>query len=433
MLLIYTHKITNRIAYIFDFAFKHHFSIDYRITTERDEFIAYESEKLNYSYENFENIPSIYPKTLLVQDDFVSQSIEVEPYRDSYIFFVTNKGDLPFDVFSASFYLITRYEEYFESYLDRFGRYDPRNSIAWKKGFLNQPIVNHWLNWLLDVLLKYYPDLRFIPTKYQYQPTIDIDNAFAYRRKGMGRQIGGFFKSAFKGDFHDITERLFVISGMEKDPYDTYSRIIELHDRYELTPYYFFLLANYGGQDTSISANDTEFQNLIIRHAERFPVGIHPSFSSYFDISVLKNEVEQLATILGKEVDYSRFHFVKFALPQSYENLLTVGIKHDFSMGYPSRIGFRCGYAGDFKFFNLRSNTPTSLTVHPFQVMDAALNYYMKLDPDEAVNQVRHIIDNVRKVGGTFTTIWHNESLCEKRNWKGWSSVYDQIVRYAAE
>ncbi len=433
MLLIYVHKITPRIEYIFDFVFNCHFTLSYRLTIDRDEFFSYQGPKLNYSYEEFDNIPWIYPTLLLVQDDLVPQFIDVEHYRNTHVFFCRDKGSLPFDLFAASFYLLTRHEEYFESNVDRFGRYDPRNSIAWKKGFLTQPVVNLWLEWLLELLLSFYPSLEYKAPTYKFVPTIDIDNAYAYQRKGFLRQFGGLVRSLALGNIREAGERLRVHIGMEQDPYDTYDQLYEIHYRFNLTPYFFFLLANYGGHDRAISVNDKEFQSLILKHAQKFNVGLHPSFSSFFDISVLRNEVEWLSSILGKDVEYSRFHFVKFALPQSYENLLAVNIKHDFSMGYPSRLGFRCGYAGDYKFFNLKTNKATDLTIHPFQAMDAALNFYMKLDPDTAVEHVRQIIDSIKKVNGTFSMVWHNESLSNRNSWQGWRLVYEQIVRYAVE
>ncbi|MGI6478171.1 MAG: polysaccharide deacetylase family protein [Salinivirgaceae bacterium] len=433
MFLIYTHKITNRLDFILDFVFAKNFGLDYRITTLREEFCSYDGPKLNYSLETFDDIINIQPKLLLSQEDITPQHIDVEEHNGIVILFPVERGALPFDIFAASFYLITRYEEYIKSKVDRFGRFDPRSSIAWQKGFLTEPVVNIWISWLKDIISKTYPELTLAEPKYKFVATIDIDNAYAYINKGFFRQTGGLVRSLFKADFKGFSNRLKVFFGSQKDPYDTYDILDKIHEKYELTPYYFFLLANYGGYDKSVPYNNKEFQELIQDRAQNHIVGIHPSFSSFVDFSVLQHEVSVLSEIIGKDVENSRFHFVKFSLPGSYENLLNLNIYNDFSMGYPSRIGFRTGYAGDVNFFNLKTNKVTPLVVHPFHVMDAALNLYMKLSPDEAVTQARNLINKVKEVNGTFTLLWHNESLCGCGQWQGWESVYEQIVRHAIE
>ena len=433
MLLVYSHKITNRLTYILDFVIVQNLGLDYRLTTLRDEFMNFEGARLNYSYEPIPNTVHIKPALLLSQEDIVPQLIEVKEHLGKVIFFCTDQGELPFDIFAASFYLISRYEEYLVSKLDRFGRYDPRNSIAWKKSFLFEPIVNIWIGWLSTILQQSFSELPIKEPVYKFMPTIDVDNAYAYSNKGIIRQIGGLGQSLVRADFTDFTRRLKVFSGRIADPFDTYEALYQIHYRYNLSPVYFFLLANYGGLDKAVPIHNKKFQELILLHSQKHKVGIHPSFSSFFDFTVLENEIATLAELLSQDVTNSRFHFVKFALPNNYENLIKLNVTDDYSMGYPSRIGFRCGYAGEYQFFNLQTNRATSLVIHPFQVMDAALNSYMKLSPDDAVFQTRQIIDKIKEVGGTFSLLWHNESLCNYGAWQGWAPVYEQIVRYAVE
>lgn len=433
MFLIYTHKLTNRITYILDFILEQNLGIKYRITTQRSDFIDYRGPKINYSLEPFEHCINIQPVLLLFQEDITPQHIETKRYQGTEILFVTDKGDLPFDIFAASFYLLSRYEEYGSSRLDRFGRFDPRNSIAWQKGFLTEPVVNIWIEWFSTLIKEKYSDLSIKSHRYRFVPTIDIDNAYAFKNKGIIRQVGGLAKSLLKPDIREFVKRLKVYFGKITDPFDTYGFIEQINERYNISPLYFFLLANYGGYDCAVPFDNKEFQELVLNIAQKHKVGIHPSFSSFFDFSVLESEISTLAEMISKDVEYSRFHFVKFSLPDSYVNLINCNIFHDFSMGYPSRIGFRSGYAGSFNFFNLKTNQSTKLELHPFNVMDASLNLYMKLSPDEAVVQVRQLIDKVKQVKGTFSLLWHNESLSGIGVWHGWKTVYEQIVRYAVE
>ena len=58
---------------------------------------------------------------------------------------------------------------------------------------------------------------------------------------------------------------------------------------------------------------------------------------------------------------------------------------------------------------------------------------YMKLSPEESIIRAKQLVDEVREVNGTFVTLWHNHSLNDRDEWKGWKRVYEEIVAYAAE
>jgi hypothetical protein len=100
-------------------------------------------------------------------------------------------------------------------------------------------------------------------------------------------------------------------------------------------------------------------------------------------------------------------------------------------MGYPSQVGFRAGICVPYPFYDLTTETETSLTIHPFGVMDGTLNEYLKLTPAQAIEKVKLLIDEVKAVNGTFYSLWHNSSLSEKGDWRGWTKVYTQLVDYA--
>jgi hypothetical protein len=63
--------------------------------------------------------------------------------------------------------------------------------------------------------------------------------------------------------------------------------------------------------------------------------------------------------------------------------------------------------------------------------MDVALKNGLKLSPQEALIEIKKITDEVKKVGGEMISIWHNESLSNKREWFGWREVYEKTVEYS--
>jgi hypothetical protein len=74
----------------------------------------------------------------------------------------------------------------------------------------------------------------------------------------------------------------------------------------------------------------------------------------------------------------------------------------------------------------------TKLRFHPFAIMDVALKTSMQLEPYEAIEKIKQIVDQVIAVEGDFISVWHNESLCERYQWKGWRVVYEKMIEYVS-
>ncbi len=84
---------------------------------------------------------------LLFRIGIQEQSFHVEEFKELPTFYQTNdNSDLPFDPFAASFYLVSRYEEYLPYQPDQFGRFPAKASVAYQNGFLKKPVVNHYAN-----------------------------------------------------------------------------------------------------------------------------------------------------------------------------------------------------------------------------------------------------------------------------------------------
>ena len=143
--------------------------------------------------------------------------------------FFETKGDLSFDIFAASFYLISRYEEWLPHEKDQYGRYAHTNSLAYKEGFLQQPIVNIWMDELKKALLRKFPQLIFRGKQFKCLLTYDIDIAFCYNHKGSLLNLAGYLRSAIKGDWDSVIERWETLNGKIKDPYDCFEWLDALH------------------------------------------------------------------------------------------------------------------------------------------------------------------------------------------------------------
>ena len=422
MLLIYTPNPTIRLQYICKFIFEEILCTSYSLTFDEGSFIQHEGNKINYSHKNITNVFQIEPHEILFETDIKERVINCFDYKNTKAFFKTENSDYAFDFFAACFYLITRYEEYLPHTKDMYGRYAHQNSIAFKEGFLNKPIINIWLSDFKKVLHDYFPDIIFKEKSFSYLPTYDIDMAWLTKEKGLVRNIGGFFKNPSMEKFTSFFKN-------DKDPYDCYDFLDELHKKYNLDPIYFFLVAKENGiYDKNILPDNQAMQLLIKSHAEKYTVGIHPSWKSYDGEDKVEEEIKTLENIATIKVEHSRQHYIKLTLPETYNRLISLGIYNDYSMGYGTTNGFRASVASSFFWFNIETNKITKLRIHPFCFMEANSHYEQKLNVEEAYKELLYYYETCKNIKGNLTTIFHNNFLGTSKEFVGWRELYEKFI-----
>jgi len=433
MLLIYTPRITKRLNFILRLLFHELLGIETAITSMADEYMACLGPKLAYGTCLATNELFLASSGLLFETGISGKELRYFDFEGSKAFFPVYDGGsfLPFDVFSASFFLVSRYEEYLPHLRDIHGRFQARTSEAFKQGFLRRPLVNIWALIIKEKLLARYPGMKFGVRTFRFLPTYDIDAAYSFRHKGFTRAIGGFLKSLQQGKISELKQRARVLLGFERDPFDTFTLQFEWQKKYDLNPVYFILFADYGLNDKNIPVNNRYFQALIKAIGDYAEVGIHPSYGSNRQLEKLGEEIARLSKILRREITCSRQHFLKLELPTTYRNLINLDITKDYSMGFASEPGFRAGICDPFNFFDLDLDIETNLRVYPFAVMDGTLNDYMKLKPEQAYTNIEPMLKEVKSVGGMFMSLWHNESLSDAGRWKGWLPVYEELLKGA--
>ena len=432
-MLLLVSKVTGRVMYVFDLIFSQLLSVEFDVTTDVEQFKAYEGPKLHYGFQSIDNEPFLKAIDLLFErhiHELPTDSVDFEEVVG--LFPVYGKHlMMPFDVFAATFYLVSRYEEYLPQVRDRYGRFQAESTWMFENGMLQKPLVNIWVKALGDKLKAIYPELQIQGRKFNFIPTYDVDAAWAYKHKGLYRTLGGFVKDLVEGNRERIRERHQVIRGKRKDPFDSFDFQFDLQKEFNLSPIYFILCGDYDTNDKSISIRKDAFRALIKRIGDYADVGIHPSFSSYLDPVRLQTEVERLSSVLNREVTKSRQHFLRMTMPRSYQRLIELDIHDDYTMGYASQVGFRAGTATAFRFYDLESDVITSLTIHPFAIMDGTLKDYLKLSVTDSYNIVSKVVDEVRKVNGTFIYLTHNETLGGEKRWVGWPEMYRKIIECA--
>lgn len=418
-MLVYTPTITSRIEYIFQYL-KEITGLSFELTESVTRYSNTSDPKINYSSQKItEKEYQIIPCGLLLEKGIRIVEIEIN-HSGGIPYFFKTPGTFPFDLPAAIFYLISRYEEYLPFKPDLYGRYPHENSLASKENFLNRPLVDEWMNkWAKD-LQAFFPSIHLDSYSFRFLATYDIDIAWSYKNKGWIRNLGGILKSP-----RTFLKRIRVLIGKEKDPFDCYNTLYEVHKGKESDTLYFFPVAKQRSLlDKNIDPDNAALQQLIQTTNRKGRIGLHPSYYSHKSIEVLVDEKKRLEEIINQPVTISRQHYLKFCLPQTYRSLIDSGITDDYSMGYGTINGFRASTSRSFLWYDLENESATSLRIHPLAWMDANTYYEGKLSPEEALFELEKLYKQVSDLGGSFIIVSHNHLLGEKSEWIGWPELY---------
>ncbi len=424
---VYCPYNTPRLEYTLDFIFRCVLSVNFIVYTDKNKFNTQNGFRFNYSDNSFSDVTfQIIPQGLLF-DNMIHNFNTKIVYHDQKPFIQFDDNSDHLDPLSTIFYCISRYEEYLPFPKDLHGRYPATSSLLFSEKILEYPIVDVWINWIRLQLNDSQIDLTIPKPTFQYLPSYDIDHVRAYLWKGWKRNLGSTIKDILFFRFSTIKERIAVLKGKKKDPFDIFDYWNHLHQKYLLEPIYFWLLGDYNRYDKNPHFSIPAFRSQISTVSQKYKVGIHPSYASYLNPLQIQEEKKRLEKITQKSIQINRFHFLKFNLPHSYRMLIDLGFKKDYSMAYPDAIGFRAGTSHPFFWYDLNKEEKTDLQIHPFQVMDVTLKNYMKIQPEEAKVRIERMIHLIQENGGIFTTLWHNSSF-HKSEWEGWSNLYEEII-----
>jgi hypothetical protein len=428
MLLIYLPKISTRCNYVFDLIFKQELGIEYRITADIKVFKEYKEEKLNYSGEKAENGFFVKSSSLLFQTDIKNQEIKVEEKEHTKVLFANEECDLGFDIFSATFYMVSRYEEYLPFTTDKFGRYKAEDSLAFQNDFLQIPVVNIWINIFKNKLIKKFPFLKMKTPAFNAIVTYDIDVAYKYRGRSWARTLASAIKDLTALKIEDIITRKKTLFNNQKDPWDVYGELKDLILQNKLRSVFFFLLADKSEHDRNLNYKNSLIKKLINGIELFSEIGIHPSFKTTSFPEKILVEKKRLEELSNQKITKSRQHYLKFVLPDTYNSLLSSGISEDYSMGFPEIAGFRAGTCQPYYFYDLKNEKATDLKIFPVTFMEGSL-MNSKKNLSQSLQEIFNLINHVKEVKGTFISIWHNHTVSETAEYKDWKNIHDEMIK----
>lgn len=322
------------------------------------------------------------------------------------------------DLIASAYFLLSRYEEWIRSEVrDEHGRFPGRESLPYRAGILDRPVVDEYGK----ILRKYLRKLGYSVSKPEegfasVTLSHDVDLPWTnYSFPGAVRRMLGSLRHQRKFILYPLMNFFHYC---DWDPYNIFEEIIQKDQgtRYKNVEVIFFTIA--GVTETIKSSFDylpSGAFRKILKIIERYncQLGLHVSYEAGGDASLIFKEKEKQERITGKQVKASRHHFLRTRELQDMQMLLKAGITDDYTMTYAEVAGFRLGTARKVQWIDPINVELTSLVLHPLQIMDVTLNepQYMNLSQQEAADYSKKIINNTKRVHGDLCLLWHNTTL----------------------
>jgi hypothetical protein len=421
MLLIYTQKVTPRITYIFKHICTRILGLEINLTSVIEDLNSYDGAKLSYGKKPMGNELFVQSYGLLSQQGFESEEILVRPWEDTKCFFsVMDTSALPFDIFSAGFYLLSRYEEYLPHVKDAQGRFPANESLAFKNDFLEQPVIDIWAYKFKQVLIDKFPSLLLEKKSMEIHSLVMVKQPFAFKQQGFFRSLIGFTNDLFKFKMKKIVERTSVVFGSRIDPYDTFDWIInKSKNKNPIT--FFFLLGDALLFEENINTTRQKFKMLVKYVADYKEVGLIFSYASLSNYELLKKEKKRIEEITNRTLEGSLNAELLVKLPENYRNLVELEVQKDFTMVYDDTPGFRAGTCTPFLFYDLDYEIKTPLIIHP---LVATTSSFKDKYASDITKTMARLMNSVEQVNGTFSLLFTNKDFTPVASNEVWRNLF---------
>lgn len=335
----------------------------------------------------------------------------------------TNLITCGIDIWASVYFMLTRWEEYVNPTRDEHGRFPASASTALKHNFLHLPVVNLYAELLNEMLrnIGYYPeddencnDGNDILER-QLVLTHDID---ILQSNPKWKSIGGDILK--RHNINMALHRLFTF----RDPLDGYDYLMDKSEHIGTKSIFFFMAADHREGYSDNYLNTKKFAQTIDKIKKRgHLIGFHAGHGTADNPERYTEELQLLRQHTGVDITFSRQHFLKFDMPNTFNILEANGITHDFSLGYSDSEGFRCGTGNSYQVFDFLARKTLNVREVPLIIMDSTLNHTKHLSTAQAEELFENYIPNYTPV----SILFHNSSF-DNYTWKGWKKLYDKII-----
>lgn len=404
-ILIYVPKITPRINYTFRQVCKRILGFNISFTTKIETFIGFKGVKFSYANQRLGNEIFIQAHGLLSEQGVNDLEISVSEWEGELYFLKTsNQSDIPYDIFAASFFLLTRYEEYLPHVKNSIGDFPAKESLAYQNNFLTRPIINIWMKKFASILKEKFEDAEFDYQKPNLKMLIAVERAYKYRKYGISRSIVGFLSELFRFKLFDLFTRIKTWFRPHNDPYDVYNDLIKMKDKLGFEIFFMFQLGDYSIYTKNINYRKRVYKKLIKSMGDYCETGLLPSHEAILDFDIFKKEIKRFEHIANHELTNIMIKDRAINFPDFYVSLDKTDIENEFSMGYYDRIGFRAGTCTPFLFYDLNLEQASPIKFHPYFCSSYALR-------SESNDKLKDIINKNKDIDIQYNLLFDNSDF----------------------
>ena len=242
------------------------------------------------------------------------------------------------------------------------------------------------------------------------------------------------------GDYAAAAERArqFLTILTSRESYWCFERIFALEQAAGVQSMFFFHARDRGLRSPRLQLVDPSYHghSAALARAVRMvgehgaAIGLHPSFGAWRDAEAIARERRNLEVLTAVPVTAVRQHWLRFSWHHTWATQARAGLRHDFTVGFNDRPGFRLGAALTFQPFGMPGNTAFLIT--PTVMMDSQFYDYAELSADGRVAAMGHWVRELTDTGGEGAVIWHQQVFNRDYGWQGGYETLLNLLRVPA-
>jgi len=374
-------------------------------------------------YLKFENIPH---KIEFIKNEFIVENDIPVIYGNNKLKISKNEIICGIDIFASIFFMLTRWEEYVNKARDNHDRFQAKESLAYKSGFLDRPVVNEYIQMLKNIILKLDNNIKFKNHKPQMFVSCDVDEPFDCTVKNLKQLIRTLIADIIKRkSLKEAFKRLrrYIFNKLENYKYDenyTFNWYMDICDKVGLKATFYFIPTSVEVHNGCYELKDQKIKKLIkYIDLKGHKIGVHGSYQTYQDKekakkqkAILENTLNSLG--ISQKILGNRQHYLRWDSSVTPAILDNAGFLYDTTGGFADIVGFRYGVCYEFRIFDFLNKCTLNIKQRPLIVMECTLidDIYMGLGYSEkSVKVMKELKEKCYKYGGNFSLLWHNNSF----------------------
>ena len=347
------------------------------------------------------------------------------------------------DILKSIFHFLSGYEEVKNEVRDEYDRFPYKESLQFKLGIIEKPVVNYYMEIILKGL-KQFCELNGIP--FQIRSVLegpilmlshDIDYIEAYDFKETGfkfKQLLGLADSPFnfKGKVREAFTALyhFLNPFSKYNPFWNFDELMKWEAERGFHSSYYFLEKDGKYDNSRYKFHKKKIRLLIEALADRgHEIGIHGTMQSYDNPVAMRRTVENLRAVSPQAVTGIRQHYLKFKPNRTAQIQAEAGLAYDASLGFSEYDGFRNSYCWPYKFFDFQKQQTMDYWEIPLSFMDVTHFYHRKLNYEQSMEAIEKLTTEVVKFNGVFSFLWHN-SFFNEAEFPGITKHYTGLLNH---